>query len=279
MGSWWPTRQRDRHFAGHNAAHCALRLLFLGMLPPSRLPHSGCDEDRSRPISSLAAQRHVAILSPHPDDAVLSCFSSIKCSRIVITIFDGVDPDGGLGWWDQHSGAESPAQVRARRLAEDREALALAGSETTVALGYPDRQYRRAALRRAEMIGRIQPLCAGATCLLAPSAVGGHPDHVACRWLGMRVASRLGIPVRLYGDIPYILDSRAAGSIYVHGGAGGRSKLELQTIDLTDEQAALKRRAAELYRSQFAILCELTPVLGTADAFLREWLSQPIEAG
>jgi LmbE family N-acetylglucosaminyl deacetylase len=237
----------------------------------------GCAADRSCPISSEAAQRHVAILSPHPDDAVLSCFSSIKRSRIVITVFDGVDPDGDIGWWDRESGADSPAAVHALRLAEDREALTLAGSETMTALGYLDHQYRRAALRRAEMIGKIQPLCAGAACLLAPSAVGGHPDHVACRWLGMRVASRLGIPVRLYGDIPYIFDS--AGPLYVHGTAEGRTRIDLEAVHLTSEQAALKRHAFGMYRSQFAILCEVNPILRTADAFLREWISQPLEAG
>jgi hypothetical protein len=65
----------------------------------------------------------------------------------------------------------------------------------------------------------------------------------------------------------------------VHGTAEGRSRLDLQTIELTGEQAALKRRAAELYGSQFSLLCDLYPVLRTPDSFVHEWMSQPLTAG
>ncbi len=45
-----------------------------------------------------------AILSPHLDDAVLSCWHLLEQpgELIVINVFAGVPEDGGrLAWWDQ----------------------------------------------------------------------------------------------------------------------------------------------------------------------------------
>src|SRR5947208_3206705 len=88
----------------------------------------------------------IAILSPHLDDAVLSCWHLLAGPRevAVLNVFAGVPPAGEpAGWWDRLVGdpdADAATVVRARR-AEDRAALALAGRAATN-LGFLDRQYR-----------------------------------------------------------------------------------------------------------------------------------------
>ena len=86
----------------------------------------------------------IAILSPHLDDAVLSCWHLLAGPGevAVINVFAGIPPTGApAGWWDRMTGhADAQAVVRARR-DEDRAALALAQREA-VNLDFLDRQYR-----------------------------------------------------------------------------------------------------------------------------------------
>jgi hypothetical protein len=44
----------------------------------------------------------IAILSPHPDDAVLSCWHLLSDpgEARVINVFAGIPPPGRTGWWD-----------------------------------------------------------------------------------------------------------------------------------------------------------------------------------
>ena len=84
------------------------------------------------------------ILSPHPDDAVLSLWHLLTApeSASVLTVFNGPpDGDPAPGWWDRLTRAEDACERAAVRAAEDREALALAGVEP-VKLGFVDGQYR-----------------------------------------------------------------------------------------------------------------------------------------
>src|SRR6266511_2693747 len=83
------------------------------------------------------------VLSPHPDDAVLSCWHVIEGGdATVVTVFAGVPEPGTSGWWDRLTGAtDSPARMR-ERLKEDTEALALAGA-SALSLDLLDEQYRR----------------------------------------------------------------------------------------------------------------------------------------
>ena len=87
-----------------------------------------------------------AVLSPHPDDAVLSCWHVLAHPGdvIVVNVFTGVR-DGleasRLAWWDRLTGASSASDRMRDRLAEDAEALALAG-RVAVNLGFVPGQYR-----------------------------------------------------------------------------------------------------------------------------------------
>ena len=47
------------------------------------------------------------ILSPHFDDAVLSCWHLLASAGevLVVNVFAGEPPAGTLGWWDELAGA------------------------------------------------------------------------------------------------------------------------------------------------------------------------------
>jgi hypothetical protein len=87
----------------------------------------------------------VVVLSPHLDDAVLSAWSVLRRAGpvVVVNACDAVPPAGILGPYDRAKGAADSAEFARLRLAEDREALALAGREP-VGLGFLDAQYRDA---------------------------------------------------------------------------------------------------------------------------------------
>src|SRR5437764_15405533 len=84
------------------------------------------------------------ILSPHLDDAVLSCWHLLtQVGEVaVINVFAGVPTElGGPAWWDEYTGASDSAERVRERIEEDRTALAVAG-RTAVNLGFLDEQYR-----------------------------------------------------------------------------------------------------------------------------------------
>ncbi len=84
------------------------------------------------------------ILSPHFDDAVLSCWHLLASADevLVVNVFAGEPPAGTLGWWDRLAGATDSAAAVRTRIEEDRQALALAG-RTAVNLPFLDSQYRQ----------------------------------------------------------------------------------------------------------------------------------------
>ena len=99
--------------------------------------------------------RDAVILSPHFDDAVLSCWHVLASAGevLVVNVFAGEPPAGTLGWWDELAGAtDSAAAVRAR-IDEDRRALALAG-RTAVNLPFLDSQYRQSDQARGRSCRR-----------------------------------------------------------------------------------------------------------------------------
>ena len=144
------------------------------------------------------------ILSPHPDDAVLSLWHVLARPGPVrvVNVFGGT-PQGDVGerWWDRLTGAEDSVARAAERHDEDRAALAQAGRQPED-LGLPDGQYRDAdpdpgtiATAIADAVGDDGPL-------LAPANLDGHRDH----GLVLRAALALrdaGAAVALYADVPH----------------------------------------------------------------------------
>src|SRR5437588_12361838 len=87
-----------------------------------------------------------AILSPHLDDAVLSCWHLLTEPHevMVVNVLAGVPAAGAVtGWWDTSSGSTDSREAVMDRIEEDRGALALAG-RVPLNLEFLDDQYRDA---------------------------------------------------------------------------------------------------------------------------------------
>jgi LmbE family N-acetylglucosaminyl deacetylase len=147
----------------------------------------------------------VAILSPHLDDAVLSCWSVLTGADgvLVVNVFTGAPaPGSGARWWDSMTGASDSAERMRERIDEDRAALALADREA-VNIGLREVQYREDGLSPA----LIDPLLAAvgeSAEVFAPAALGDHPDHALVRDAALALRAR-GIPVTLYADLPHAI--------------------------------------------------------------------------
>lgn len=173
--------------------------------------------------------RHIYI-SPHFDDAVLSCGGLIweqaqKGIPVEIwTICAGDAPLGPLSLLaegcHQLWGIKSAIDLVAARCIENQAAAGLVGAET-VNFSIPDCIYRRSPagelLYPTEVFVPIHPiekdLAADISTALAselqtgdmvvcPLAIGGHLDHVLTRL----AAERLGCPLGYYADIPYLIN-------------------------------------------------------------------------
>jgi LmbE family N-acetylglucosaminyl deacetylase len=208
-------------------------------------------------------------LSPHLDDAVLSCGGLIARQVAndepvtVVTVCAGDTPVGELTAFavELHrrwGGEGSP--VAARR-AEDRMACGRLGA-SVIQLEVVDAVYRRARDTplypdEASIFGPLHPADLGLVAQLAallaeacsptahiycPAAVGGHVDHRLTRL----AAERLGRPLWYYPDLPY----SARGSRLPEDLAAPPG---LQTVvALAEEEVQSWVVAVAEYRSQFS---------------------------
>jgi GlcNAc-PI de-N-acetylase len=144
------------------------------------------------------------ILSPHLDDAVLSCWHVLTQpgELMVINVFAGVP--AGLGapaWWDEYTGATDSGERVHERIEEDRRALALAGREPTN-LSFLDEQYRERDQPLAPLIAEIERLLPPDADIYAPAAFANHADHVLVRAAALELGAS-GCAVSLYADLPH----------------------------------------------------------------------------
>ena len=169
-------------------------------------------------------------LSPHLDDAVLSCGGLIfEQSRQglqieIWTIFAGDAPDGPLSPLARRChvdwGIPDVHELVSIRREEDQSAAAIVGAEIAH-FSLPDCIYRRDAAGESlypdEVFVPIHPFDQGLDAdiavalvaaeleaddiLVVPLAIGEHVDHRLARM----AAERLDRPLRYYADIPYVL--------------------------------------------------------------------------
>jgi LmbE family N-acetylglucosaminyl deacetylase len=179
----------------------------------------------------LEAGTPVLVVSPHLDDAVLSCGAFLtaaapRCPVTVATVFTAAGPPPHtLAARRFLAGADAQALYAARRQ-EDHEVLAGLGC-AVVHLGFPDALFRRRR-RRSRLVvpelthryptyrfdiarGRVAPgdrpliddiaaaLPATGGLVLCPLGVGRHVDHLLARAAGMRLPGH----VVHYSDFPY----------------------------------------------------------------------------
>ncbi len=144
------------------------------------------------------------ILSPHFDDAVLSCWHVLAGAGevLVVNVFAGEPPRGTLGWWDRLAGATDSAAVVRIRIEEDRQALALAGC-TAVNLPFLDSQYRQPNQAPGEIVEALRGAVVAGTRVYAPASLGDHHrDHTAVRAAALALHAE-GADLRLYADLPH----------------------------------------------------------------------------
>jgi hypothetical protein len=144
------------------------------------------------------------ILSPHFDDAVLSCWHVLASAGevLVVNVFAGEPPAGTLGWWDRLAGATDSAAAVRTRVEEDRQALALAG-RASVNLPFLDSQYRQGDQAPDEIVQALREVVLAGAQLYAPASLGDHHlDHAAVRAAALALHAE-GADVALYADLPH----------------------------------------------------------------------------
>lgn len=215
------------------------------------------------------------VLSPHLDDAVLSCWSVLTSPDDVrpVNVFSKAPPPGSVTRYDRICGARDSAENVHERLAEDARALEAAG-RAPVNLALLDRQYRRPWQtpslkdlddRLVHAVPRVQALYAPAALGFAP-----QPDHELVRRFAL-AAARAGIRLGLYADVPYAvafgwphwvsgaapdphLDVDAYWQQLEHDVPGIGGIRDARVVRLTQDEAGRKLAAMQAYRTQFAAL-------------------------
>lgn len=210
-------------------------------------------------------------LSPHLDDAVLSCGGRIWTQAqagegvVVITIFGGTPgPDASLSSFarevEAHWGQEESME---RRRSEDLRALALLGAEP-VHWPYVDCIYRSTPDGRfpyadeATLWGEIDPsdaamadevknridrlaIAPAGECYV-PIAIGRHIDHRIVR----KAAEGSRHPLVYYEDFPYARDPQAVrAALKPH-------RWEPELIPLSEQALQAKEAAIACYASQMS---------------------------
>jgi LmbE family N-acetylglucosaminyl deacetylase len=209
----------------------------------------------------------VAILAPHLDDAVLSCWHVVESASDVrvLTLFAGVPPEGALGWWDGETGASDSAARMTERRGEDAAALAAAGC-TAIQLDFLEDQYRDGGtIAVADLVAAVEPHVRG-SLVYGPAAIGLHVDHLLVRSVVSDLADSAA-GRRLYADLPYCArygwpgwvtgapprhaaDADWERALEGHDLAG----LAPRAIRLDAGAQERKRSALAAYRTQFAAL-------------------------
>lgn len=236
--------------------------------------------------------KHVYV-SPHLDDAVLSCGGALHRhathgeSVLVVTIFAG-DPEPGADLSPfallQHEYWGNPPRPMFLRRAEDAAALALLDAESLY-LDYLDAVYRTGpegqwlytaenrlwaeidpadpvgqddARELAEQLGDLIP-SGDRLVIYAPLAVGRHIDHQIVHHASRRLLA-LGYDLAFYEDYPYAerQDALQAALVATEAEHWSMEILALDTQDLAAKVAAL-----EYYRSQLPSLFGSTSALPT----------------
>ena len=221
---------------------------------------------------------HIVFLSPHLDDAVVSCGGTISClERIgvpveVVTIFAG-SPSGELSPFAEwmHRAWRLPYDAPACRRDENGQALSSLGARSTC-LSFQDSIYRRR--RRGEsflhtskeqifsgnwqqessllsaLVEELQQRLAELSwaVLCTPLGAGGHVDHLLAHVAAERVCAGLKREeIVFYEDLPYALDLSTLQKALT------RFKLPTDlhlVVPLTEPDMCAKGRAIRLYTSQ-----------------------------
>ncbi|HEV3035180.1 MAG TPA: PIG-L family deacetylase [Solirubrobacteraceae bacterium] len=173
----------------------------------SRVASRARAESRLEPRLRFEHDAPQLLLSPHWDDAVLSCWNLLerKGELNVVNLFAGIPSPGRAGTWEAVCGARDSSERARTRIAEDARALARAGREP-LGLALLDAKYRgrRADVDLNALDRALSEAVPSASRVYVPAGIGAHPDHVSARDYG-RLLLRSGMPVTLYAELPYCI--------------------------------------------------------------------------
>ena len=225
----------------------------------------------------------VVILSPHLDDAALSCGALLQYLRgreaacLVISVYCGNPPalqsSDGSRRTLQRKGYANPNLRRQ----EDIAAMHSADADF-VHLGFPDSIYRRSPLTnqfiyqrarerwvmpRVDDLGHVEELYLvlqrlslnlGRILLVSPMGIGQHVDHTIVARTALRLAEQ-GVSLLFYEDFPYVVD-RAVGSGADDGPQQALQRLGREPVSrmVLPVDVAVKAALIGHYRSQIPAL-------------------------
>ncbi len=208
----------------------------------------------------------VDILSPHYDDAVLSCWHQLEQPDTrVVTVFGGVPQDNKRGAWDGLSSHISGIDTIHLRRIENSDALQ-STIATTLDLDFLDRQYAPFKKRNvAEITDTVERQLTGEHRVIATLGIGTylrrHPDHVTTRKAAVEL-SELGHDVSFYADIPYMLPVRNFNN-WPERISSEKIKrtlnrsVTIESHELNPEQLLRKQIAVKAFASQFQMVNRL----------------------
>jgi hypothetical protein len=224
------------------------------------------------------------VLSPHPDDAVLSCWRLLTAPGDVrvINVFTAPPEASRVAWWDRLTAAADGASRMRERLAEDERALARAGRRA-LNLGLLDGQYRAERQSAAQIADRVAEVVGPDAQLVAPAGLGDIADHEAVRAAALRL-ERQGHDVAFYADLPHAirfgwpasvtgahpvdgLDVDGYWRAALAGGIPEADALSREVHVLDDDALTAKVAAVGTYRTQLPALLALNGRLGDPRAF------------
>lgn len=221
----------------------------------------------------------LVVLSPHLDDAALSCCGLLEASRkliprLVITICCSQPPKPSSG-----------KRARNRRgfaLPKHRRAEDIAAMDAMkcgfVHLGFPDAIYRRSATSGSfvysssetregtlrlddanyieELYLILSRLCCnmGPLILVSPLGIGRHVDHIICAQVALRLA-QANIKLLFYEDMPYVWRARQAAQRHDDAqSAFSRLGLTPRSFYWVKTDAFKKVSVLQCYTSQLPLL-------------------------
>lgn len=235
----------------------------------------GATQTAARPAMTPSASPRLIVVSPHLDDAVLSCGSLLaRCAgSVVCTVFAGKPVEPLRTDWDTASGFGDAHEAMDARWQEDERALALCGA-APLWLDFLDSQYG-APPGVAEVADALEAQFRRFDSCLPVCPLGlWHSDHelvgAACRRLvsSRRLAGCIAYEDAIYRAMPGVLKAgltrvRDDGlrACFVHPRAFGAAS--------RSNAAAIKRRAIEAYESQARAFDSFPPDVKRRERFWR----------
>jgi LmbE family N-acetylglucosaminyl deacetylase len=159
-------------------------------------------------MNELTDAGPVLVISPHLDDAVLSCGQLIKSrpDTTITTVLAGFPPGTHGGWSARTTGLPVAEDANRKRREEDQCASRALGART-VWIDLPALEYGPAASASEHLLGIQQAVAAAVAAaegrsVFLPLGVT-HPDHIAVSDAALLAVRDSKLEAYVYMDMPY----------------------------------------------------------------------------